>query len=161
MKGTTQVIKLKNMRAPPESFETECMVASGPKEGEVSQGNRILGGGGGDTLVQRLQRQCVQWCLKLCSHEQLYQQLFSRHVFLQTLPTQSTSMWNRSHMKTFERADFDLFTHQKSGHLHRYFFDLVWGEKFPEKLLMLARLEAKRQLKWSELSSQGKVKFCK
>ena len=132
MKGTTKVIKLKNMRAPPESFETECMVASGPKEGEVSQGNRILGGGGGDTLVQRVQGQCVQWCLKLCSHEQLYGQLFSRHVFLQTLPTQSTTMWNHSHMKTFERADFDLFPHQKSGHLHRYFLTWCGPKSFPK-----------------------------
>ena len=43
MKGTTQVIKLKNMQAPPESFETECMVASGAKEGEDFQGSSIWG----------------------------------------------------------------------------------------------------------------------
>ena len=35
-----------NMQAPPESFETECMVTSGPKE-ENYQGNSIWGGGGG------------------------------------------------------------------------------------------------------------------
>ena len=63
-------------------------------------------------------------------------------------------------MKTFEKVDFDLFTHQKFGHLHR-FFDPVSAEMFPEKLLVLAQLEAKGQLKWSELSSQRKVKFCK
>ena len=45
MKGTTQVIKLKNMRVPPESFNTECMVTSGAKEGEDFQGSSILGGG--------------------------------------------------------------------------------------------------------------------
>ena len=44
MKGTTKVIKLKNMRGPPESFETECMATSAPKEGEDFQGNIIMGG---------------------------------------------------------------------------------------------------------------------
>ena len=40
-------------------------------------------------------------------------QLFGRRVFQRTLPTQYTGVWNRSHTKTFERANFDLLTPQK------------------------------------------------
>ena len=39
-------------------------------------------------------------------------QLFGPHIFRRTLPTQSASVWNHSHTKTFERADFNLFTRQ-------------------------------------------------
>ena len=44
MKGTTKVIKFKNVRAPPESFETECWCPQLPKEVRISRG--IVSGGG-------------------------------------------------------------------------------------------------------------------
>ena len=37
----------------------------------------------------------------------------NRFIFWRTLPTQSTGFWNRSRMKTYVRADLDLFTRQK------------------------------------------------
>ena len=50
-----------------------------------------------------------------------------------SLPTPSTGVWNRSHTRTFERTDFDLFTGQMNPAASiDNSFDLVSAEKLPE-----------------------------
>ena len=54
--------------------------------------------------------------------------LFGLFIFLRTLLAQSTYVWSRSHMKTFERADFDLFTRPKMWQTPFFFFFFFYLE---------------------------------
>ena len=78
-----------------QSVSYECEQSHIKISGDMSLRCAANGSWTGEPIVCEAGEVGVCEFLKLCSHEQLFGQLFGRHIFWQTLQTQSTGVWNR------------------------------------------------------------------
>ena len=164
MKGTTQVIKLKNTWAPPESFETICLWRPQlPKNKRISRG--IVSWEGGLSPKCNTYKDNMYGGAWSCVHTSNILGNFLVDTFFGRLCQRNLQACGIVHTRKCLRGPTLICSHTKNPATSIDFFDLVSAKKLHkklhEKLLVSARLKTKGKLKWSELSSQRKDKFCK